>query len=343
MMWFFLFLKRNFKHISFVLILLCIPFFCITLNEFSKRDSSVVDIGYVGDVPSLQDSKIINFTEFESEEDGKSALVSRKIHTLWCFGEKVRIINLEETEITKLTREKLFCLIFPNLSKTLFEEYMRENIEGGDALSDEELDFYYSYKNVDTHIVDIVTIDADGNTRDNNTNIVMSPIRGLLSVLVMLSALTAALYTLKDRKRGMFSTFQGKKRVLLTTWSILSALIPASLVFLFSLFFTGTWEGALRELLSVILLVLTSLSFTLLLATITRFSVFTVIFPIVTVASLFISPVFLNSSSFFVIQLIFPSYYYLYSFSDTSFYLLGAVYFIITYALAILSEKLKRC
>ena len=343
MMWLLLFLKRNFKHLSFIFILVAIPFFCITLNEFSKRDTSVVSVGYVGEIPLTKDSKIIKFTEFDSEENGKTALLNREIETLWCFDKKVRIINLEETEITKLTREKLFCLIFPSLSETLFHEYMRENISGGDTLSKEELDSYYSYKNVNTHIVDIVTIDADGNERENRESIVMSPVRGLLSVIVMLSALTVALYTLKDRKRGMFTLFQGGKRVLLTMLSILSALIPASVFLLLSLLFTGIWEGVIRELLGIAVLFMTSLSFTLLLATVTSLSAFTVIMPVLTVASLFISPVFLNSSSFSVIQLIFPTYYYLYSFSDSSVFLWTVVYSALMTLLAFLSEKLKRC
>ncbi len=343
MMWFFLFLKRNFKHLSFILILFCIPFFCITLNEFSKRDSSVVSVGYVGEIPSLKDSEIIKFWEFESEDEGKTALLNKEIDTLWCFGERVRIINLEETEITKLTREKLFCLIFPDLSKTLFEEYMKKNIEGGDTLSREALDSYYSYKNVDTHIVDIVTIDADGNKRESRSDIVMSPVRGLLCVIVMLSALAAALYTLKDRKRGLFSLFHGGKRVLLTIWSILSALIPSSLFFIISLYFTGIWEGVTRELSGALVLIITSLSFTLLLTTISRLSAFTVILPLITVSSLFISPIFLNASSFSIIQLIFPTYYYLYSFSDSSVFLFAVVYSALMTLLAFLSEKLKRC
>ena len=343
MMWFLLFLKRNLKHLSFVLILACIPFFCITLNEFSKRDTSIVNVGYVGEKPFSKNSEIIKFTEYGSEEDGKTALLNREIDTLWCFGEKARIINLEETEITKLTREKLFCLIYPSLSETLFKEYVRENISGGDTLSNEELDSYYSYKDVNTHIVDIVTIDADGNERESRDSIVMSPVRGLLSVIVMLSALTAALYTLKDRKRGMFSLFYGRKKVFLTMQSILAALVPASLFFIISLYFTGIWEGLYRELLGVVVLVITSLSFTLLLATVTRLSVFTLILPVLTVASLFISPVFLNSSSFSVIQLIFPTYYYLYSFSDSSVFLSAVVYSALMTLLAFLSEKLKRC
>ena len=342
-MWLLLFLKRNLKHLSFIFILIAIPFFCITISELSKRDTSIVNIGYVGEIPSSEDTAIMKFYEFDNEEAGKAALRNKKIDTLWCFGEKIRIINLEDTEITKLTREKLFCLIFPNLSETLFEEYMRKNVSGASALTKEELDSYYSYKDVNTHIVDIVTIDADGNEREKKESVVMSPVRGLISVIVMLSAFAAALYTLKDRKRGMFSLFQGTKRMLLTALSILSALIPSSLVLLLSFYFSGIWEGILREASGLIVLILTTLAFTLFLSTVTNLSAFTVIMPVVTVSSIFISPVFLNSSSFSVIQFIFPTYYYLYSFSDSSVYLTAALYIAVTICLAFLSEKTKKC
>lgn len=342
MMWFYLFFKRNFRHLSFVFLLLLLPVFALSLSIISSRDSTIFKVGYasastpdaslISLFDSFQDTDVIKFTKVENDP---ALMKEGELDAMWVFegdleeslrrhlrsGEPaVKVYTREENEATKLLHEKLFCFVYPYLSPLIFEDYMSE-IEGGNALTKEELRDYYSYKKISTDVVRVVAIDKNEKESEEVKSVTLSAMRGILALLVTLSALSAALFALDDERRGLFALMTAKRKLVLYISAIFSGILPTSLVYLFSLRLIGLWEGLLPELLSLCVLTVTSLALSLLLSSLfSDISLFAAVIPTVSLASLLTSPIFLNVSSFPVIQALFPTYYYLYSFVDSSFY-----------------------
>lgn len=363
---FFLFFKRNFKHFSFILILLLMPFVTLFMKEIVKSDDSVLKIGFTASgVPDNalcqvfskieNDGGIIDYLRYDSEKEGRYALDSAEIDCLWIFeadlenalsrycdnkrNSVVTVLNREENDMQDMALEKLFCFIYPHLSYTLFEDYMTDKVDGGDLLQKESLRDYYGYKGIDSEIVEIRTVDGDGKESREENNFILSAVRGILSLIVLLSALTSALHIKEDDERGLFIHFKPLKRLALYFGGILSALIPTGAVFFASVLMSGTFIGTLKELMSLIVLILTSASLCLALVTLSPTKkALCIIFPMTLTAAAVMSPIFLNVRAFPVIQALFPTYHYLYSLTDPREYVYSLLYFVLTLGVAILRQ-----
>ena len=352
MKWFLLLTKRNFKKPSFIFILLFIPLVTLAMTIVTSRDPSVIKIGYTceGEMKKStkelflaleKDEKTIDFKGFDNEKDGDMALRNGEIESLWVFpsdiaevskkrfsGDNVflaRIINREESEMTELAQDSLFCHIFPYVSYSVFENYVTTELPGGDTLTKEDINRYYTSRGIDTDVVEVITLNSSGETEHNNSNYITAPLRGILCVIVLLASLAAAMYTLSDVKRGLFGLFTFKKRFALSFCSVMSSAVPTGIIALISIYMAGLGESLLEELTKMALFVLASVSLALMLMAIFKSpKAFATAVPIITVMAIILSPIFININSFSIIQKIFPSYYYLYSFTDTT-YLLSLV------------------
>ncbi|MBQ7897656.1 MAG: hypothetical protein IJ323_05305 [Clostridia bacterium] len=362
----FLFFKRNFKHLSFIFILLLMPLFTFFMKEVINADDSALKIGYTasgtpdGTLCQVfskieEDDGVIHFTRYESKGLGEKALEDAAIDSLWIFDGEfeealdeyynkkrdcvITVLNREENEMQDMALEKLFCFIYPHLSFTLFEDYMKSEIEGGDKLSHKELKEYYGYKGMSSEIVEIRMVDNSGNERSEEPSFILTALRGILSLMVLLSALSSALFLKEDGERGLFLQFKPLKRVAIYFEATMSALIPTGAVFFLSVLLSGTFTGFLKELFSLLVLLLTSASLSVALLTLCPSKkALCVTLPITLTASAVLSPIFLNVRAFPVIQSLFPTYHYLYSLTDYREFLYSLIYFALTTAVAFSAE-----
>ncbi len=338
-MWFYLFFKRNLKHPAFLLLLLLIPLLALSLRLVSSKDTTLFKIGYTADsepdealtelFDSFEDSGVLRFTPVENDPD---ILKEGGLDAMWVFegdfeeslrdfvksGEPaVKVYTREENEAMGLIREKLFCFVYPYLSPLIFEDYVSEI----KLLTESEVKDYYSYKKLSDDVVRVVAIDKNERETEDVKNVSLSAMRGILALLVTLSALASALFTLDDERRGLFALTTEKRRLVLYIYSIFSGILPTGAVYLLSLRLIGLWEGLFAEALSLVVLAITSLALSLFLASLfSDIGLFATVIPTVALSALLTSPIFLNISSFPVIQALFPTYYYLYSFTDLSLY-----------------------
>ncbi len=371
-MWFKAFFKRNFRHLSFILILLIIPLTAFLIKFALLRDSSLMKVGYSAtkeaDKTLLEvfekikkDDSTAEFSYFNTPDSALDALESGKVDTVWVFegdfqnalenfysnktDSVVTVLTREKNELTPLFEEKLFCFIYPYISKILFHDYMKEEID--ENITQEELDYYYSYKGIEGNIAQIKTVDSDMNSYEKSDNFVMSTLRGILSLIVLLSALTSALYTNEEKKRGLFSLFTPIKRLSLFSYSVLSAVLPTSLIYLITVYFSGTFTSTGDELLSLFLLIFMSLSLSLFLLTYMKnTSLIFLVTVIIFSASLIFSPIFVNTKSFPFIQSLLPTYHYLYSVYEDKYIFSSLIYSLVLLILTVLksmSKKAKIC
>ena len=341
MRWFLLFTKRNFKKLSFLLILLLIPTVTLLMSAISDRDSAVVRIGYCCD-GSAKDSTmdvfeqlkndrgIISFIRFDKISDGDKALSLGEIDTLWIFPESIsesidkyfsesrepviKILHREDSTVSRLTEEKLFCTLYPYISYSLYSNHMTNMLPESKDLSEDELQHYYDYMGLNSDIVETVTV--NGGSSVDGAGILLSPLRGILSVVIMLSGFAAAMYTLSDIKRGMYSAFSPKKRITLCFTASLSATMPTAIAVIIALLLSGIHDG-IWELIRIFPFVTACTSLSVLVMGLFRTPERVgVVIPIFTVSALIFSPVFLDIGSKFPGGIL-PIYYYLCSSADT--------------------------
>lgn len=363
MKWFMLLTKRNFKKPSFIFILLLIPIVTLAIALTTSIDPSVMHIGYTCDgspekstkelFASLEnDSGIISFKYYANEGLGQKAFDNGEIESLWIFpsdieaetrkyysGDKsafIKVINRVQNEMTDASRNKLFCEIFPHVAYSLFENYVTLELPGGDNLSEEEILHYYTSRGIDTEIINVVTVDNSGEIYESEGNYITSPLRGIVAVIVLLSSLAAAMFTLSDIRRGLYALFPFGKRFALLLSSLFSHIIPASVTALVSIYLADLGEGLTDEIFRMVLFVTACASASLLLMGLFKTpKAFAVSVPIIILSAIIFSPVFINVTEFPVIQGIFPSYYYLYSFTNTYHTLYLALYTLTCGALSI--------
>ncbi|MBE6650972.1 MAG: ABC transporter permease [Ruminococcaceae bacterium] len=363
MKWFLLLTKRNFKKPSFIFILLLIPCVTLALMYITSRDTSVMHIGYTcEDEPTESTDKlfhaleendgILAFKHYPDKGSGEKAIQNGEIESLWVFpadieaktkeyfsGNKaplVKVINREQTEMTEASRDRLFCQLFPYIAYSVFESYMTEELPGGNTLSEEELRYYYTLRGIDEEIINVVTVNSLGEIDQNRGNYITSPLRGILAVVVLLSALAGAMYTLLDIQRGLFVLFSFKKRIFLYFCSLMSCVVPASVTAVISVYFAGLGEGVAEEVSKMTLFALACVLMSLAMMPVLKTpKAFAVSVPIITILAIIFSPVFMNMNSFLVIQGLFPTYYYLYSFTDTTHILYLALYTLICGAISV--------
>ena len=120
-----------------------------------------------------------------------------KMHVSGEAHEVVQILQRKDDTLSHMAREKLFCIIYPLVSRAVFDDYMT-SLPVESTVTEAQLDKYYAYKGISGDIVKTVTVDSVGNTRESSESFLLSPIKGMLSVIIMLSGLAAALYTLSD-------------------------------------------------------------------------------------------------------------------------------------------------
>ena len=372
-MWFKAFLKRNFRHLSFIIILLIIPLTAFLIKFALVRDSSLMKVAYSANQEPdktlleifekiKEDDSTAEFSYFKSPDSALNALESGKVDTVWIFegdfqnalenfysnktDSVVTVLTRERNELTPLFEERLFCFIYPYISEILFSDFMKEEID--ENITQQELDYYYSYKGIKGNIVEIKTVNSDMVPFEkSDRHFLMSSLRGILSLIVLLSALTTAIYTNEERKRGLFSPFTPHRRFLLFSYSILSALLPASLVYIITVYFSGAFTSVQNEIISLLLFILMSLSLSLFLLTVTKnTSLIFLITVVIFTLSLLFSPIFVNVNSFPIIQSLLPTYHYLYSVYEKKFILTSLIYtaiFIILTVLNSVSKKAKIC
>ncbi|MDD6235258.1 MAG: hypothetical protein PUB17_08785 [Lachnospiraceae bacterium] len=141
------------------------------------------------------------------------------------------------------------------------------------------------------------------------------PVRGILAVLVFLSALYGSVTYLKDIEYGSFAAVGGSRRILCRFIYPLIPSILFGIMTLISLGISGNSSGVWIEIPAMLMLIVLSSIFSAVFSLIVRRSrIFTACIPMLLLGSLIFCPVFINAGSYipaarFAEKLFMPYYY----------------------------------
>jgi len=362
-----LLVKRLFKRPSFLFMLLMVPLFVVLLkSQENENGPSLMTVGiYLEDNAdfdanyfvenTLRPDSAITFVQYNDKdvmiEDLKRSVIYEAVVVPCDFGDAVdNYINFREVDNPidiyiresgvshNLVRETIQSKFFPILAYRLTEDYAKRNLNV--TFTDEELEKLYSENIPEADL--FVMAYADGTIADEEYDIVLMPLRGILAVWLVICSLAAAMYYVYDERNGLFTWWNSKSAVLRSLLYHFSVMIPSIIAFLLGLCFSSLMVNPIREigvaLLYSLLLVALANIIRIVLNSIKRIGV---IIPLVILLSVALAPVFADVSFGFLNQII-PTYHYLKSTHDGSFVISMFIYTIIAIVSWIVLEKLNR-
>lgn len=370
--WLLMMTKRLYKKITFLLILLLIPALVLGYGVAAQEDSGVMTIALAqeGSDPMAQavmddlmdDSSLIRFVLCETPDGAKTMVSNTEADAAWIFvadmtdkvckfvqnparrNAFVRVVEQEATIPLRLAREKLSGVVFGHCSPNFYLTYLRENVPELDKLSDEELLAFYDGFAEDIKLFEFAYLEGEGGAEDiQSANYLLTPVRGLLAVIVVLGGLAAAMYYIRDDRAGTFSLVPQRGKAAVEFSCQIIAVINVAAVALIALVCVGMAENLLRELL---LLVLYALAVSAFCTTVRRLckslAVMGTVLPLLIVVMLVVCPVFFDLGALRGLQYLFPPTYYINAAVSDRFLLLMPCYSLVLLAVYILTGKILR-
>lgn len=335
-----------------------IPLSVLALKVTANQKSGFVQIGVVnlsgdkGDIitENLKNEKsIINYVFYNKRDTAVSDLEADKLDSVWILPENIEkriadfvnhpdsdnyiieVLKKEDSLKTRLALEKLSGAVYPFTSRPFFLKCVREETDFDfKNLSDKEiLKYYDSYFN-EGSLFKFAFPDGDTPAEQNEQNYMTSPVRGLLSAVLLLSGLAAAILYVSDDKRGVFSYAKSRERMIISLASILTAIINIGVVIYCSIFVLGVNTHFWRETgISLIFFINTTLFCTILCTVIKSLTVLSPVAVFITVADIFVCPIFFDYYVQKTPQLILPNSYYINSVHSNTYLKYSLVYTVI--------------
>lgn len=361
MTWFLKLAKRLYKRISFIIIMILVPLSAAAVSFASGQSHGLVSVALVGGdgvaeqikAELTEQNSLIRFEKM-SYDDAKKALATSRVDAVWVFyddteerisrfakngpdsGEVATVMVREQTTLMRLTNEKLSGAIFKQVAKQKYLDFAKSTLDG--QYTDSELMEFYDSTAFSGNLFKTVSVSK----KQTDTSYLVSPLRGLLSVLCVVSGLAACIYVLKDRQVGTFSRLTKDKRFFAETASIFIAVASTAAVAVVSLAAAGSFSNILYELLTAAVSTLAVTSFCAaalnVLPTLSRLGA---AIPLIVIASLTAAPVFITLSFTKIASLLLPTTYYLLSAYRPIYILYALVYTVAAFAVSHFTYKIK--
>ena len=254
----------------------------------------------------------------------------------------VRVLLQEENIFATAVREKLYGTLFGQISYAMFRDFVRQELPESGVTEASLREIYDAY-DYPQGLVDFVFLDS-GLDPLENASLLLSPLRGLLSVLLLLAGMAAALYAKNDEKQGVFAMLPSQKRVFPLVGTVLAAVSMTAVFVLAALVLSGVCTDFCREAAMLVLLVLTVTGFCCLLGILCPGGrSLGALLPLILVAAAAFCPMFVNVRSFPWLSGLLPPYYYLYGLGNPSFAAGAAVYAAVTLSVSYFLYPWLRC
>lgn len=370
-LWFWMLSKRLYKKPTFLVLILLIPVVIVGYRAISGGESGMLTVGLTcreedpiaqAIFADLQESSsMMTFRIYEDPQEAEDLLRSGKLDTVWIFPEDmahkieafaqnptssnafITVLEREDNVSLMLAREKLSGVVFPYLSERIYVHFLRDLAPELDSLTDDQLLAYYHGTNLDFDLFEFTGAAAG----PKETNYLLSPLRGLLGTLILLCALAAAMYTIRDQEKGTFSWVSKRWRFLPELGCYLTAALHIAVVCLVCLTLCGLSGSLWTELAVLLLYSLCCSVFAMTLAQIFgSVKSLATLLPLILVASLVICPVFFDLGFMRRAQYVLPPTYYINAIYNTQYLLDMALYTALFAVLAFMirfMKKLLRC
>jgi len=330
--------KRLYKKATFLLILVLIPALILVYGAAAQEKSGVITVALACEerdplteklIEKLSsDSPIINYLICDTPLEAEQKVRLGKADAAWIFAENledripefirsrsrkdafVTVLERESNVAVTLAREKLSGTVFSLCSREMYLNHIRQNAPELDGVSDEKLMEHYDsilmgqglFEYADIHPVE----------KEDEVSYLITPVRGLLAVVIVLCGLATAMYYIQDLKKGTFAWVPERKLPWVEMGISLISVVNVSIVALLSLAILEQTGSLGRELLVVALYALCVMAFSMLIRRLCgSLSALGTLLPLLLVAMMVVCPVFFDFGVLRKAQWLFPPTYFI--------------------------------
>ncbi len=354
----FLLSKRLYKKISFLVILLSLVVVSIMGRSALGQESSMLKIAVVAENNSVAEALVTSNGavdyKYYSADEAEALLSSGKIDAVFKFNDNfndeisdfamgqnneypLKITVREKNVFINLALERVYAETFPMIADEFYYQYAQNELGIDDT---EGLKSAYDQVVRNTDLVEFSYYNSDDKVED--TNYLLTPLRGMLATILVFCALASSLYFLTDCENGNMDAVPINKRWF---WQVLYTATGALNIAVFvmaSLAVTGLAERISVEVVTMMLYIIASIGFANVISGIAgKSKMLAAVMPIVTIAILAICPIFLNNNIPYVQELL-PTYWYLSAVYNTSRIPAFALYCVIVNVLSFAIWKTKK-
>lgn len=358
---FFLFSKRLLKRISFWLLLCAAPLSAAGMRKLSAQESGMLHILLCQEKPSdslseeivdrlLTEKSVIQYTLIEREQEAYALVQSGEADAAWIFpgelqekldqftaGERweglIRIVEREDNVALQLSREKLFGVLYSHASYSLYQNFIRKDLE----MEADEDTLLRNYENaaVEGSLFRFAFVNGDrGESDAAQQNFLITPVRGMLSLLVLLGALTGTMYFLQDQEKGVLDMIPHQRRrgfLYLHQFTVTGYMAAAMLTALYA---SGVFTRGYTELAWIVVYVIMCAGFGSLLQRICgSLRRLAAVIPILMLLSFVLCPVFFSLRQLKALPYLLPPFYYLNAIHNEAYFGRMICYCIIVYGI----------
>lgn len=345
---FFLLNKRLYKKFSFLLILCLVPALVGGMWLGAREDSGILKIALCLQNPEdelsaeiveqfMEDSGVLRYVCCGTEGEARELVESGRADAAWIFPEDmgaavgeaasqkkaapiVTIVERENTVVLMFAREILTSALYPLFSYRIYEDFVREDCELPE-ISDRELREAYERTLREGSLFQMEYL--DGQIQEETDNYLLTPVRGILSLWLVLCGFAAAMYFMQDEQGGTFSGMSAWHRLWLSFGMQGVLLCNGVAVLLLACRLAGVFTRLSGELVSAVLFACCIAAFCNLFRLLCRrLEWLGSCIPMLMMGMLFLCPVFISVRGWQAIQYLLPPYYYLKSI-HSAFYLYG--------------------
>ena len=372
--WILLFQKRILKKPMFQITILLIPILLFLLFTFNKSSDSLVRVALISGndeysqnfVKDLLDSSnhVISYYQCYDESQMRKDVLTDKAECGYImpddmprkiaqFSSKkkqgiITAIVKKESISTKIVNEIIYGRLFSERAYPVLKDFINEK-QPDRLTSAEDEKMYDAFSK---YLIEPLMFSfeyADGskndllNNDDSSHNYYMLPVRGILSVLILVSSMSGVLMLSNDDRKNTWGFIRLSKRPAFNYFYIFMSILPIAICSLAAIFITGISTNVLNEIRLMVLytLLLTGFS-SLLKALIKNIYVLCSLIPVTVLLSLIICPVFIDIGSIVpqarFVRLFLPTNYYLDSIYSGPAQLKMFILAILVSLLAILKE-----
>lgn len=272
--WYIAINKRLLKRFEFIAMLIILPLLVMGFMWVSKQDKGLISIGIVsenmedndisGIVDRLTNEKsVINFQVYEGESRAKEELLKGELDAVWILPQSledikrgsIKIIQKENNPAVGLASEKLYSLLYPHISHSVYINYMNKiNIYDND-----ELDEYFYRIKINGDFIEFQSI--EGESPYDKLDYITYPVRGFMCIWLFVGVMISEIYFLNDDRNGLFSMMDKRRKRLIAPVYSIGISLNLSLVMLCTLFITGQAGDIFREIISMIFLLMSLILF----------------------------------------------------------------------------------
>lgn len=374
--WILLFQKRILKKPMFQITILLIPILLFLLFTFNKSSDSLVRVALISGndeysqnfVKDLLDSSnhVISYYQCYDESQMRKDVLTGKAECGYImpddmprkiaqFSSKkkqgiITAIVKKESISTKIVNEIIYGRLFSEMAYPVLKDFINEK-QPDRLTSAEDEKMYDAFSK---YLIEPLMFSfeyADGskndllNNDDSSHNYYMLPVRGILSVLILVSSMSGVLMLSNDDRKNTWGFIRLSKRPAFNYFYIFMSILPIAICSLAAIFITGISTNVLNEIRLMVLytLLLTGFS-SLLKALIKNIYVLCSLIPVTVLLSLIICPVFIDIGSIVpqsrFVRLFLPTNYYLDSIYSGPAQLKMFILAILVSLLAILKEMI---